>query len=649
MIDRPPRPLLSLSVGVSGHRFNKMPADQRGRVRQQLRAVLAGIEAACVACHEQGMPQYATAVPQVRLFSGLAEGTDQFAVEERPPHWQVAAILPFPRERYRQDFATATGEGISEAEKGFDACLALSTTVTELPGSHHVRERSPGALERRPASAYAELGAFLLRQIDILVAVWDGRPSSGAGGTAEMIAKALEGGIPVVAIASNDAERPPRLLLHHADMYAPAPFADALAGPIAAAVNRILALPAAAEGQKGAHGHDDTLPGLARLNLFLEERWQPKCRWTAYDWLKRGWKFWQWRFPLHAAQPHKDHLDWSDFIEAAPQGGGHTDRIRTILYPRYAIANNLATHFSHVYRSAYVMIYLLAVVAVAIALIGTLPSGDDHGDKLPALIHKAELVIAELVLVAIIIALVWVGRARRWHDRWVDYRALAEMLRHLRFLSLLGEYGGTRQSFQPLAHRGSDWVLWYLRATAREIGLPNAVLDAPYQDKALRATRDTEVAEQIAYNSNNAVTLDALHHKLHTLGDRCFFGTAAILILFLVALGIVLLPAGKTLFPGLIDLLYALKPGVTIAAAFLPALGAAFAGINFTGDFGGFARRSTQTAAGLTGLLAEYDRSIAEPDLESTTEVLLATARVMTEDISFWQSIYSHKRLTLPS
>jgi len=49
MTENPHRPLLSLSVGVTGHRFNKMAATERKRIREQLHAVLAAIDAACAA------------------------------------------------------------------------------------------------------------------------------------------------------------------------------------------------------------------------------------------------------------------------------------------------------------------------------------------------------------------------------------------------------------------------------------------------------------------------------------------------------------------------------------------------------------------------------------------------------------------------
>ncbi|WP_051661163.1 hypothetical protein [Bosea sp. 117] len=638
MITRPPKPTLALTVGVVGHRLNKLPADASS-IALRLADAFRAVDAACSRFHAAHGELFAPEAPRLRLMTGYAEGADQLAIHQRPHGWRIAAVLPFPRERYREDFAPGhSGDG-GDGRAAFDALLALADTVTELPGARAVPQRRPEDAD--DATAYAEVGAFLLRQADILVAVWDGARSAGAGGTAEVIGKAVEAGIPVICIDTDGAA--PQLLLERAHVAHAAgrPAADEAA--IAAVVERMLALI-----ERPTELHDEAsehrVPASSRLATFLKERWRPVCRWTTYDWLRRGARPWNWRLRLRATPPGEGYTDWSGFLAGAPRGGGSLERIADVLHPRFLVANNLATHFSHVYRSAYILIYLLALLAVAIALYSLLPF-DDHGDRAYALEHKAVLVLVELMIVGLIILLVYLGRRRSWHDRWVDYRALAEMLRHLRFLSLLGEYGGTRPGHAPLTNAGTEWVVWYVRATSRELGVPGAVFDADYQRRALTATWDTEVKEQIDYNLRNAHELSHLRHRLHLWGDICFFGTAGVLTIFLLVFGFDHLLPGT----GVADLLYAVKPYVSFAAAFLPALGAAFASINFTGDFEGFARRSAQTAHGLEELEADYRHALEELDLETTSDTLVATARIMTEDISFWQSLYSHKRLTLPS
>jgi hypothetical protein len=189
------------------------------------------------------------------------------------------------------------------------------------------------------------------------------------------------------------------------------------------------------------------------------------------------------------------------------------------------------------------------------------------------------------------------------------------------------------------------------------------LLDSTYQRAALEATRLAEIDKQIAYNRSNAAALAHLHHRLHVLGDLCFVGTATVLVLFLAAIGLVLgAPPFVAGWDGMataldwpeawrhpVDLLYGLKPWVTACAAFLPVLGAALAGIRFTGDFEGFAQRSTETADNLEALAPEYAKALAAPDLERSAEFLVMAARIMMEDLGGWRSLYSRKQLSLPS
>jgi hypothetical protein len=50
-------------------------------------------------------------------------------------------------------------------------------------------------------------------------------------------------------------------------------------------------------------------------------------------------------------------------------------------------------------------------------------------------------VTLELILITAIVHTVRRGHRERWHDKWLEYRALAEMLWDVRFLSYLGEHG----------------------------------------------------------------------------------------------------------------------------------------------------------------------------------------------------------------
>jgi hypothetical protein len=201
MTDHPPKPQLTLRVGVTGHRPNKLAKTDLPRIERQLRDVFAAIETVVAnkAVHASE-PTADTKPYRIHLISGFAEGVDQIAVAACPAGWIVEAILPFPKDEYLKDFAqSAAGDG-RDVRGEFLASLARAAVVTELP--------MPPAGPRD--QGYVLCGRFLLRQIDLLIAVWDGK-SPKPGGTGALARDAREGGIPVAWLATG-ADHPVALI-----------------------------------------------------------------------------------------------------------------------------------------------------------------------------------------------------------------------------------------------------------------------------------------------------------------------------------------------------------------------------------------------------------------------------------------------------
>jgi hypothetical protein len=622
----PPKPRLTLRVGVTGHRPNKLAGAAVARIRTQLPEVFAAIARAASTILANSAPLYADEPPAFRLVCGFAEGADQIAVATCPAGWRIEAILPFPRDDYLQDFTTsAAGDG-RDVRDEFRQSLAKAAVVTELPAPSGTREQG-----------YAEAGGFMLRQIDILIAVWDGKPPK-AGGTGAVVREAAAGGIPVVWL-STENEAPARLITR----------APAIGEPQAAASQWTDAALAAALAPDLTAPEPSPAPDSARAGLerYLGERWKRRSWFTAYDALRRVARGLMPRLTLPLPSFEQRCRDWDSFLASVPAAANLRERIGAVLAPRHAWADTLAVHYSHLYRSAYVLCYFLSAVAVFIAL-GTVFIHDDP--QTPArevLGTKAIFVTCELVVIGAIILIVWRGLNRRWHERWLNYRALAEMLRHGRFLAYVGEFGRT-QSDAP-GDRDAPWMLWYARSTMREIGLPAALLDGSYRQTLLAATFKEEIDGphgQLAYNRHNIERAHEVDHFLHRLGIGCFVLTSMILIIFLALFGLDRMVATAPIE----TLLLAAKPFLTFLTAGLPALGAAVAGIRVHGDFKESANRSARTLDQLAGLSDDYARTAkGDASLDDTAELLIATARVLSEDIAAWQDLYGRKRLTLPA
>src|SRR4051812_39398909 len=190
----PPVPFV-LSVGVTGHRADVIPQGGVDALRERIRATLKLIAEAGADLLELERDCFAPGPCQRRFVSPIADGADQIAAElALELGWELEVILPFERSAYRASL------GNYEARTRFDALLERAASLLELPGD--------------PANgldAYVMTGRATVAHCDILVAVWDGRPPRGRGGTGEVVQFALARGTAIVHL-SPDPRTPARLL-----------------------------------------------------------------------------------------------------------------------------------------------------------------------------------------------------------------------------------------------------------------------------------------------------------------------------------------------------------------------------------------------------------------------------------------------------
>lgn len=169
-----PRGPIPIVVGVTGHR------EILASAIPELEERIAGI-----------FLELASRFPHTPLvlLSALAAGADRIAakVAMRPAFAiPVIAILPLEREEYEKDFA---GADLAEFR-----ALADSTYppffVGYAPGNDAVAVATNRAARERQ---YAQVGAYLARQCQVLIALWNGVPSDAVGGTAQNVDFKLSG------------------------------------------------------------------------------------------------------------------------------------------------------------------------------------------------------------------------------------------------------------------------------------------------------------------------------------------------------------------------------------------------------------------------------------------------------------------------
>jgi hypothetical protein len=91
----------------------------------------------------------------------------------------LVALLPLPRAAYEADFGT------EESLEDFARLLGRAQEVRVVSAS--------GTRE----AAYAALATRIVTIADVLVAIWDGEPPRGPGGTGEIVARARQRRVPL--------------------------------------------------------------------------------------------------------------------------------------------------------------------------------------------------------------------------------------------------------------------------------------------------------------------------------------------------------------------------------------------------------------------------------------------------------------------
>lgn len=466
-------PKQTLSVGVTGHRPERLEGADLAALADAVSHVLTAIEKAAGQTH-------------IRLVSALAEGADSIIADAAlAKGWQVDVVLPFVRDDYASDF------DLGAVQDAHRERLSRAYAVFELPGERAFQD-----------AAYERAGRVVMTQSDVLIAVWDGEPVRGRGGAAQIVAEAVLQGIPVIQI---DPAKPasPQLLwdgLEEVDLGQQS-------------------IDTVARGDlTGLPGSISELldPPYAPVEQAMLERFrsEPEKRWAAGL-----------AYPILLTAMGIRRLRWSDVrkpatahdtsVAATAAFGG---RVTSILNPRFNRADAAATHSAQLFRSGYVTNFFFAALAVVLSLFSL---------ALPA-VAKPVLIGLELFAIGTILFLTRLGNRAKWHRRWLDNRALAERLRCLGVSASLGDL-----DLRATLNTAPAWVAWYSRATARELGLPGARVNEAY----LASVRDDLGAlldSQITYLENDAQRMHTLEHRLHLLGTILFAATAATCVLLLL-------------------------------------------------------------------------------------------------------------------
>ena len=649
----PPRVPLVLRVGITGHRPDRTKrvdpdvAATRAAIVDVLTVIRHAVEDVAGAGGRLFLSEPAGRPPRVdrrlRLVSALAPGPDQWAAEEAQElGYELQCLLPFDRLEYLEDFAPAPATA-------FERLLAAATAVVEMDG----RVLRAESRFRQPDSrSYGSAGRAMLNQSDLLVAVWDGQAAHGPGGTARVVDEASRRGVPVVWIpwdrpsawnlrlsAWRPAERPDNSRDRSSDL--------------SALVRDLLLPPDESDSKTGAgdlreeyfaerqktgnalHGCWGLLRNLVCGEFLHSGGWQELVTlrmfrvdpfWTsARDQASREWS-WKQSFP-RAPMEHPIAAEVRQFVDR-------------VYLPHYAWANGLSMYYGSLHRSAFLLNSLLGAAAVFLALFGIATGTTGRGG--------IGWVLGELIVILGILGLTHVGRRQRWHQRWIDYRMLAERLRIARCACLLGGGGPLFQHAGHLASYGNPlrtWMHWHYRAVERAAGLlPGVSFTSAYLAACREFWRESLIQNQRDYHEVTAARFSKLDRRLHVAGTSLFALTLVACLLHVAHLWVEE-SAHVAWAPGWV-------PGsLTLLCAFLPAAGAALAAIRGQAEAHRVAQRSRAMQEALSRLQADLDEVPTEERELNSVRLRDCADRVsdlMIREMVDWRVVFQDRPLNLP-
>ncbi len=160
-------------IGVTGHRPHKLNLSDADLVRA-IDDALADI----VKKHSGA---------RLIIVSPLAEGADRLVAQRAMKKFGMVlhVPLPLPFELYQTDFSSR------ESVEEFKAMVGTAEVYFELPmrfgNQQELTSHIDGSVNEKRNNQYALAGAYMVQYCDEMLAVYDGKPEGGVGGTGQIV------------------------------------------------------------------------------------------------------------------------------------------------------------------------------------------------------------------------------------------------------------------------------------------------------------------------------------------------------------------------------------------------------------------------------------------------------------------------------
>ena len=612
---KPPRPSPAIRLGVVGNR-NLQDADRgvlTGTIQRFLGALDESVAEAVVETRHMLDPApYTADAPTLFLIDSLAEGADQLVADAALLggfRYRLRAPIPFTSDQYKSFFTFDKQDSIATFDR-----------ITCDPDHKAIVVELCGDGESDRSDDYAAAADVLLDNCDLLLAVYDPSVSGGEGGTVDTVEKAVARGLNVVGI---NIRRPDQLIFV-SDGASTAGGVELTPDLLRRIVASVLVPPASEGLRRFLREPLITGSGLTQTLCIVTSRIYGLF-WSVIPWI--GSVVSAMRSPPRRNAYQRPPLPDREDQEAT----AIIDEVQRPYRHRRAPIDALARFYMRLYRGSFVMNFVTGALAVLFGLLSYF-----HHARAPFWIW-AEIVALGIIFGNFVGARIW-----DWHGRALDYRFIAEYLRHMTVLAPLGRAAPlVRPAAQYRGHDPIDtWMGWYVRALDRDLGMIDVVsreiptvirIDEAFVETMRARLCRSWLLGQIEYYRKVEQRFEGAVAAFRALMLLLFVVIAAGVIAHLMHVAIPVNPAA-----------WREDAILTIIVVALPAFLGALHGIAVQGELEKIADRAEHMSAYLTEVLEQMKRHATAGGSGSAelSSQAVAAARLMLGEVLDWRIIH---------
>jgi hypothetical protein len=552
----------------------------------------------------------------IHFVSGLADGADQIASNVFVKRYidgakradrSIGALIPFEKTEYLNTI---------DDKPEFERLYAQCGQKLELDGLYEPAQDD--ILEK----AYQQQGHVLCSMCDVLIAAAPKSTKGGEikpGGTIESIIHTLNLNKPVIFLNLADKQFYLYCTLEEWFSKAEKISIDDLVKELKP------------KHVKTVDEKSDEF--MSNGPVFILRRWL----WQLFEKIFKGKKN-----PAKAPRKIEDDQKPNGDTEVTPMP---PNELQVSLLASQNKLDKLAIYFQYQYRGGYILNYVLALIAIFLAvgssvfLIIAAHAGDENVHVLMLIIDAVKIVILLLLLYN-----TWRIKSKQYNKQAIDYRYAAERLRINGFIAGLGILRS------PAPSLGNHSRKRFLNYSGENIY--QKTMEEPLkQHYTLKITKnmlrhftnffDTHcIQKQIGYHNAETQRMEKMHGRLEKLPG---FFSYLVIVFVLIELVTTYFVKIDKLWCSMDEAFELWVPILLGFTAFLPAIITTFNSIHFQSD----AKRMTMRSALMESELIEQQKNIHKIKMDrdgsnffKVYSTVDDAARVLTDEVAEWSLIY---------